>query len=226
MNKNNKFLFWITAGLVLVLGLYAGARAVLTFSGLTEASNLKQVILSPAPKNIGQDKIMGAIMVSNNSPIYDYNLKDMAANLMRIPEVSNAVVKRQPGGKLFIMIGEKAFVAVWTDGKSHYPMTADGDIIDKPLSRVPQGELIFSGDKPADVIAAVNAFNKFPDLRRYFKMVHFVEGRRFDITTINGAKIMLPEGDLGAAMARIAKLGIINKKGVFDLRDANRTLVK
>ncbi|MDR0319418.1 MAG: cell division protein FtsQ/DivIB [Rickettsiales bacterium] len=227
MNKDNKILFWAAAFLVLILGLYAGARTITTFSGIDGASAIKQVLIVPAPKLVPQSKIMVALGVSANSPIYEYNIKEMRANLLKIPEISDAAIKREPGGKMYVIISEKAAVAVWFDGKEHYPLSASGGVMEKRIDRVPQGSVVFSGGKPKDPAGVIKVLNKFPDVRRRMKTIEQVEGRRWNIYSKSGAKIMLPEGDLAAALARLDSLGVMDKKAaLIDLRDPARILVK
>ncbi|MCL2629094.1 MAG: cell division protein FtsQ/DivIB [Alphaproteobacteria bacterium] len=224
---NKKITFWVIAALTLTTALYATARSLIAFSGLDNSTNLETVVIIPSPRFANRDAIISVLSISKTpSSIYDYNLKDMQKRVMEIPEIRSAVIKRRPSGRLYVTIAEAEPVAIWFDGQNYFPMTKGGEVINRRLERRPAQGLVFSGLRPKDTITVIRAFNRFPDIASRTDRIEFIEGRRWNLYTQAGTKIMLPEGDLSAALSRLDDLKVMNRKArLIDLRDGNRALV-
>ena len=144
------------------------------------------------------------------------------------PGVKNAATRRLANGNLTVRVQLYQAVAQWTDGEQYYPLSADGTIVNNPTTTRNPNTVVFRGDVPNDISNITNtAHNMVADL----DYLEFIEKRRWNLHTLGGITVMLPERDPAAA---IASLMILDKNhkilsrdiDVIDMRDDSRILIK
>ncbi|MDR1027272.1 MAG: cell division protein FtsQ [Rickettsiales bacterium] len=135
-------------------------------------------------------------------------------------------VRNDMNGTAVITIRHKKTIAVWTDGEKYYPLLENGAHLDAPFAARPQS-VVFKGAVPADVLGIIKSVAAAPRFFAKADFLEWVEGRRWNAILFDRARVMLPDRNAAAAIAKIESSGILGKKfSVLDLRDPERMLVK
>lgn len=195
--------------------------------GHGDMSRLHKTSIIADVENKDMTALTAAAALPKNTRIYSVNLDDLNSNILSVPGVKDASVRRLPNGNIIIRVSFHHFVASWTDGENYFPLSDDGTIANKPSSERPESALLFRGPVPNDITEITNAAN---DMVADIDYIEWIENRRWDIHTTGGIIIKLPENDFASA---IAGLITINKNHnilgrdirVIDLRDPARMLV-
>jgi cell division septal protein FtsQ len=143
------------------------------------------------------------------------------------PWIENVTIKNHQDGKIDIKIKHKKVVAFWTDGTSFYPLLENGTHISHPYTDRPVSGLLFKGQTPQDIKGIIKTIRSYPELASKSDYLEYVEDRRWNITLIGGAKILLPEQNIEQTINEILSQGMLNKTfKELDLRNPGRTLIK
>ena len=86
-------------------------------------------------------------------------------------------------------------------------------------------------DAPQNAVDWVRMVVAEPKVAEYIKGAEWIGGRRWDLMTINGTRIHLPEEDMGFALSRLAKAAAeqnILEKSLksLDLRAPDRIIIE
>ena len=169
-----------------------------------------------------------AAAVAPGTRAYGTTLDAINSRIASTPGVKNAATRRLANGNLTVRVQLYQAVAQWTDGEQYYPLSADGTIVNNPTTTRNPNTVVFRGDVPNDISNITNtAHNMVADL----DYLEFIEKRRWNLHTLGGITVMLPERDPAAA---IASLMILDKNhkilsrdiDVIDMRDDSRILIK
>jgi cell division septal protein FtsQ len=143
------------------------------------------------------------------------------------PWIENVTIKNHQDGKLDIKIKHKKVVAFWTDGTSFYPLLENGTHISSTYKERPVSGLLFKGNTPENITYIIKTIRSYPNLASKTDYLEYIEVRRWDITLIGGAKILLPEQNIEQTINEIISQGMLNKTfKELDLRNPGRTLIK
>lgn len=227
-NMKRSIWFWICFCFAIILAIYFASRIIMTTMGYGTASKLHKTQIISDAENKDMTALKTAVALPKNTRIYSISLNDINANLLSVPGVKNAATRRLPNGNLIIHVSHHRFVAAWTDGENYFPLSDDGTIANAPSGERPNGALLFRGPVPTDITEITNAAN---DMFADIDYIEWIENRRWNIHTIGGITIKLPENGFASA---IAGLITINKNhnilgrdiSVIDMRDSARILVK
>jgi len=220
--------FWLCFVTAVVLAVYFATRITMTTMGRGNAAIIRSISISTTPRSKSLSAIAAATGIAPGTRTYATSLDAINARLTRLPDVKTSAVRRMPNGNLTIRVQMHQAIAVWTDGESFYPLSADGTIISRIIEEKPANSVVFRGKLPDDVSEIVKLANGITDQLDYME---WIENRRWDINTTDGIKIMLPEENPSAAFSALMILNknhnILSKKiQLLDMRDTARILVK
>jgi cell division protein FtsQ len=156
------------------------------------------------------------------------NLDALAAQVAGRPELARYAVRKLPNGRIATRAQVHKSVAQWTDGVMFFPLTADGTIVNRPTDTRANNTILFRGRLPDDITPALDSAR---GLAAHIDYMEWIENRRWNVVTTNGAVIKLPESDAPGAFKQLESLHANNKIldrniRMLDMRDTARILVK
>jgi len=220
-------LFWLYFVLSIILAVYFAVRIITSQMGRGPISTIQSI--ETYGTNEKDDEIIKlSLGVTPGTSLRAIDLHQLNYRIANIPGVKKSAVRRLPNGNIIIKIQKHKVIASWTDGSYYYPLSADGTKIDTPSTERNGNSIVFRGEVPnnlRDIISSVSSISKYID---YLNMV---ESRRWNIHTINGTTIYLPEKDPVTAINKIKVLNqthklLSRKLEIIDMRDGARILVK
>lgn len=220
--------FWIYFGLAIILAIYFSVRTITTYSGRGPVSHIHSISISSDSNDKNLSSIKNAISIPAGTTIKTLNLDAINKQIHSFPGVRDCAVRRTPDGNLSIKVSMYQAVALWTDGEHYYPLSADGNIVNRPTPTRNIAHIVFRGTIPNDISAITKQAHKLIGELDYLE---WIENRRWNIHTLSGITIMLPEQDPATAIKTIVTLNnnykILDKDlRIIDMRDTSRILVK
>lgn len=220
--------FWLYFVIAIILGVYFATRIFMVSTGHGPLSYVRSLSISADIPNKDLTPVAAAAAVAPGTRAYGATLDAINSRIASTAGVKNAATRRLANGNLTVRVQLYQAVAQWTDGEQYYPLSADGTIVNNPTTTRNPNTVVFRGDVPNDISNITNtAHNMVADL----DYLEFIEKRRWNLHTLGGITVMLPERDPAAA---IASLMILDKNhkilsrdiDVIDMRDDSRILIK
>ncbi len=154
------------------------------------------------------------------------------AQLLAIPLVKDAAVRKVYPGTVEIALTEREGFALWQNRGEFHVIAEDGAVIDRYRGNRFNELPIVVGEgaalRAAEIVAAVAAV---PDLKPHVRAAILVSGRRWSLKLVNGMDVRLPEGGEAEALQRLAAL-VRDKKVLekdilsIDLRMPDRVVLR
>lgn len=220
--------FWLCFVVAIVLAVYFAVRIIMTSIGHGPVSMIKTVSISSVSGKHNLSTVARAVGIAPGTKTYSVNLEDVNARIAAVPDVKTSAVRRSPNGNLSVRVQLHTAVALWTDGENFYPLSSDGTIVRRPIDTRPENTVVFRGPIPDDISEMAKvAHNLVPHL----DYLEWIENRRWNIKTMDGITVMLPENDPAASISALMIMDknhqILSKKiTILDMRDSSRILVK
>ncbi len=220
--------FWVYFILAILLAVYFATRIIMTGMGRTKISIIRNISISADIRNKDLSAIAAAASVAPKTRAYSLNLSALNARIDDVAGVNKSAVRRLPNGNLAIKASLYRAVALWTDGEKFFPLSADGTIVNNPTDTRDEGNVVFRGALPNDISDITKVAH---NLVRDLDYLEWIENRRWNLHTLGGITVMLPENDpisaIGTLMTLNRNHGILTKNiTLIDMRDPTRTLVK
>lgn len=220
--------FWLFFVLSILLAIYFSSRIIMTTMGYGHIAQVHRVSISTDANNKDLASIAAAAGIAPGTHVYAIDLDQLNARIAAVPGVRHSAVRRRPDGNLIIRAELYQAVALWTDGDSFYPLSADGTIVNKPSDIRAPGTILFQGKLPGDIDKITRAAQNLAGDVDYLE---WIENRRWNLHTTGGINVMLPERD---PISAIGTLVVLNKNhqilskdiNTLDMRDSARILVK
>ena len=219
--------FWLCFVVAIVMAIYFSTRIIMVIMGRGNLAQVQNISIVTDSRDADMDAMRVAVggMVRNS---YDVDLDALNARIAAVPGVKMSAVRRLPNGNLAVRADMHRAVAQWSDGENYFPLSADATIVNNPNENRDIGAVVFVGALPDDIsdITAA-ARNMVADVSH----LEWIEGRRWNLITMGGITVMLPEKNPVQAISTLISLnqnhGILGKKiKVIDMRDDARILVK
>ena len=219
--------FWLCFVVAIVLAIYFSTRIIMVGMGRGNLAQVRSISIVTDSRDADMDAMRAAAggMVRNS---YQIDLDALNARIAAVPGVKKSAVRRLPNGNLAVRADMYRAVAQWSDGENYFPLSADGTVVNSPSPTRDIGAVVFVGVLPDDIsdITAA-ARNMVADVSH----LEWIEGRRWNLITMGGITVMLPEQNPVQAISTLISLnqnhGILGKKiKVIDMRDDARILVK
>ncbi|MFQ6778287.1 MAG: cell division protein FtsQ/DivIB [Alphaproteobacteria bacterium] len=220
--------FWIFFVLSIILAIYFSVRVIMTTMGYGNASKLHNISIVADIKDKNLNELKNAAILSKTQKFYKIKLQDVNNKILSVPGVKESAVHRYPNGNLSIHVKMYHAIALWTDGENYFPLSDDGVIVKKPIPERTRGSIVFRGTIPNDITKITNAAN---DMIFDLDYIEWIENRRWDLHTLGGITIQLPEQNPHDAIARLVDINkthnILNRDiKIIDMRDDSRILVR
>lgn len=220
--------FWLYFIVAILLAIYFATRIVMICTGHGTLSYVRTMSITADIPNKDLTPVVTAAAVAPGTRAFGETLNAINARIAATPGIKNAATRRLANGNLAIHVQLHQAVAQWTDGNQYFPLSADGTIVNKPSDNRTPNTVVFRGPVPNDISGiTTTAQNMVSDI----DYLEFIENRRWDLHTIDGITIMLPEQNPDAAIASLMVLdknhNILSKDlDIIDMRDSARILVK
>ena len=220
--------FWLFFALSIILATYFAVRIIMTTMGHGTISRVRTISISADMRGPDLNPVAAAAAVAPGTHTYSVDLSAQNARIAATPRVRDCAVRRMPNGNLKVKVEMHHAVAQWTDGQAYFPLSADGTIVKRPSDTRDAASVLFRGTLPADISEITkSAHNMFGKL----DYLEWIESRRWNMQTLGGITVMLPEDNPAAAIATLMVLdekhGLLSRNiSVIDMRDDARILVK
>ncbi len=220
--------FWLYFIVAILLAIYFATRIVMICTGHGTLSYVRTMSITADIPNKDLTPVVTAAAVAPGTRAFGETLNAINARIAATPGIKNAATRRLANGNLAIHVQLHQAVAQWTDGNQYFPLSADGTIVNKPSDTRTPNTVVFRGPVPNDISGiTTTAQNMVSDI----DYLEFIENRRWNLHTIDGITIMLPEQNPDAAIASLMVLdknhNILSKDlDIIDMRDSARILVK
>lgn len=177
--------------------------------------------------------LQDALGVDRGAALLSVDVEFMQARVAALPWVKSVTVARAYNGIITVRMTERIPFVLWDrPGRDPVVLDTDGEIIKGADYRNHQALLIISGvDAPKHAITLIEHLMAEPDVRKHIRAAEWIGDRRWDLLTIEGLRVHLPEMDLGYALSRLAKLQAeknIMDRGLLsiDLRPQDRIIIE
>lgn len=219
--------FWVCFVIAVIMAIYFATRIVMVGMGHGNLAQVNSISIVTDSKDADMDAMRAAAggLVRDT---YRVDLDALNARIAAVPGVKKSAVRRLPNGNLAVRADMYRAVAQWSDGENYFPLSADGTVVNNPSPTRDIGAVVFVGVLPDDIsdITAA-ARNMVADVSH----MEWIEGRRWNLVTMGGITVMLPEENPVQAISTLISLnqnhGLLGKKlKVIDMRDNTRILVK
>lgn len=179
-------------------------------------------------------EINAVLNVSRGMPIFDVNLEQIQEALKQLPWIQAVVVQRILPDTVSIRIAEKIPMALWQNKRQHWPIDADGKVIEDSGKTFPELLLVVGADAPQRARFLIESLSAYPVLLKRARSATRVGGRRWTLRMDDaeaGAEVYLPDTDIRQALARLNDLQrqekILDRDiGVIDLRLPDRLVIQ
>ncbi len=220
--------FWVYFTIAIVLAIYIATRIVMTDMGHGKSATVHAISVSANPKPKDLTGIAAAAAVPAGTRTYSIDLTELNQRIDNVAGVKNSAVRRRPNGNLDVKTEIYTAVALWTDGTSYFPLSADGTIVRRASDTRDEATVLFRGALPDDISTITNAAH---NMIEHVDFLEWIEGRRWNLHTTGGIVVMLPENNPSDAIAGLIVLNnnhkILSRDiRVIDMRDDARILIK
>lgn len=150
--------------------------------------------------------IRDAIGVAQGDSIFAASLDEIRARLETIGTIRRATVERRLPDRLFVMLEERAPVAVWQHKGRLQVVDADGVVLSKESPQDYRHLMVVVGeDAPKHLPELFRLLTAEASLVPDITSAVRVGGRRWDLRLKNGVKVMLPEEAPAEALSKLAQ---------------------
>ena len=220
--------FWLYFIAAILLAIYFSARIVMSFMGYGPTAMVRHISVSADTNDKDLTPIIAAAGIAPSTHTYAINLGLVNARIEQTPGIKESAVRRLANGNLAIKVNLYHAIAERTDGVYYYPISANGKDVKTPSETRGNGTVVFRGKIPDDISDITKAANQ---LIGHLDYLEWIEDRRWNLVTLGGITIMLPEQDPISAIGNIVvldnKYQLLSKDvKVIDMRDNTRILVK
>ncbi len=187
--------------------------------------------VSGARDEVARD-IIAATGLAGGQPIFTVDPAEVRARVEALPIVRNASVARLWPDSVAIVVETREAYALWQmDGALHI-IDTDGAVMGQAdVMAPPDLPLVVAEGANNAVVEIVEALQRYPEIARDVVGAVRIGERRWNLRLENGADVKLPEGDVSASMAILARLH--SERGVlrlaaesFDMRGQGDLIVR
>lgn len=207
---------WRTAADALTAGLGFSVASI-EIRGLSEADSTE---------------ISDRIDVTQHSSLLMVDVERARDRIAEIPWIADVAVKKLYPNRIVVNLTERRPFALWQDEGKVRVVDKTGAVMSDVLETRNAGlPLIVGQGANARVAEAVELMDAAPSLRSKIRAAVLVAERRWNMITVDGVEILLPEENPAAALQRVAVLEESKKLlerdvEVVDLRVPDRLFVR
>jgi cell division protein FtsQ len=177
--------------------------------------------------------LRAALGVNIGDPILGFSLRDARARIETINWVQSATVERRLPGTLVVQLQERRPFAVWQHQGHFVLIDRNGETVtDSDVSAFAnQVPLVVGDGAPEAVATLIDALSGYPLILSHMQAAVRVGERRWNLRMNKGGDVLLPEGAVPQALAKLMELqndyALLDRPlQVIDLRLPDRLVVR
>ncbi len=176
-------------------------------------------------------EILQLLSPRHGTSILAYDVEAARQALKANPWIADAVVSKVYPNKLAIRIDERKPFALWQNEHGLQLIDRSGIVLAAFDGRAGQWPVVVGKGANGEAANMISLLQKVPDLASNTKALIRVGDRRWDIETMDGVTILLPEENPEAELVRFAELDretelLLRDVTRIDLRFKDRMIVK
>jgi cell division protein FtsQ len=177
-------------------------------------------------------EISDRIDVTQHSSLLMVDVERARQRIAEIPWISDVQVKKLYPNRIVVNLAERRPFALWQDDGRVRVVDKTGAVMSEVIETRNAGlPLIVGAGANGRVEEAVELMNSAPSLRPRIRAAVLVAERRWNLITLDGVEILLPEENPVGALARVADLQAAKKLldrdlVVVDMRVPDRLFVR
>jgi cell division protein FtsQ len=228
----------VLAGIVLLHSARPGGSIATLRERLGRAVNLRVTDVVVAGRaNTPEPLLRAAIGVSRGDPILGFSVEAARARIETLSWVEHVAVERRLPGTIFVQVIERRPFAIWQNQGRFVLIDRDGQVVaNQDVSPRDWGgfaslPLVVGAGAPAHAARLLDGLAALPEIRSRVTAAVRVGERRWNLQMRNGTTVMLPEGAVPQALAKLAELqsadALLDRPlASVDLRLADRMAIR
>ena len=170
-------------------------------------------------KEVGDVDVVALLAPKHGASILGYDVEVARSALKANPWISDASVSKVYPNKLSIKIEERVPFALWQNEHGLQLIDQEGLILAEFDGREVDLPLVVGKGADKSAASIIALLQRVPELAANTKALIRVGQRRWDIETLDGSTILLPENDVASELDRFAK---IERESELFARDISR----
>ncbi len=178
-------------------------------------------------------ELQKAIDIEPEDPLLDIDIRAIKARVSQINWVDDLIIRRSYNGLVKITLIERIPFVVWDrPGRGSVVVDTNGEIIpDVPIEDFQKLLTVRGVDAPKHTVDLMQLILAEPNVATHIAAAEWIGDRRWDLLTVMGVRVHLPEDDVGHALSRLAKIqaekNILGRDlQTIDLRGKDRIIVE
>jgi cell division protein FtsQ len=182
--------------------------------------------------NTPEPLVRAAIGVMPGDSLLGFSVSAARQRIETLSWVENAAVERRLPDTVLVRLTERRPFAVWQNQKKFSLIDRNGQVVgDQDVAQFGSLPLVVGADAPAFAAGLLDALAAQPSLQSHVAALVRVGDRRWNLRLLNGADVMLPEGNEISALARLAQLqasdALLDRPlAVVDMRLPDRLVIR
>jgi cell division protein FtsQ len=183
-------------------------------------------------RQVSREEIFAAAGVTSHSSLLFLDVGDARGRLEAIPWVAEATVRKFYPDRLQITITEREPFALWQKSGKVQVIAADGTVLsDRVEPRLASLPFVVGPGAAAAARDFLAVLDAYPAIRDQVRASIFVAERRWNLRLKSGLDVRLPDANVEAALATLARLNrekalLTRDITAVDLRLADRVTVR
>ncbi|GIL01055.1 MAG: cell division protein FtsQ [Alphaproteobacteria bacterium] len=182
-------------------------------------------------RRVSRIDVLTNIDLGPDRSLFAFDVAQAREDLKRLAWVRDASVAKAYPDRLVINIVEREPFAIWQNGQALYVVGRDGTEIEPFDERYSGLPLVVGKGAAAHGAELIAAVDRHPELAGTVRAYVRVGDRRWNLQLANGITVLLPEFEISAGLAELARL--VREESAFDraiesidLRLADRTVLR
>jgi cell division protein FtsQ len=198
----------VLLGILLVHSAQPGGYVARIRAGLVQATNMPvQDIVIEGRDHTPEPLLNAAIGVHVGDPMLGFSLEEARKRIEALSWVQYAAVERRLPGTLLVSLTERKPFAIWQNQGKFVLIGRDGQVVaNEDIAAFGELPLVVGAGAPEAATALLDALAAWPDLQSHVVAAVRVGERRWNLRLKNGADVMLPEGAVVPALAKLMEL--------------------
>lgn len=218
-------------------GTQPGAALAMVRDGIAGFSTLRVEHVMIEGRTLTPEPLLRAVLgVSPGDKLLGFSLEAARMRIEALSWVQHATVERRLPGTVVVQLTERRPFAVWQSGGRFVLIDRAGQVVAeqdpvKDAAAFTVLPLVVGPGAPEGAAALMDQLAAQPGLKSRVVAAIRVGERRWNLRLSNGADVLLPEGQEGAAMARLMELHAVQALldrplQVLDMRLPDRLVVR
>ncbi|HTR16230.1 MAG TPA: cell division protein FtsQ/DivIB [Acetobacteraceae bacterium] len=201
--------------------------------GIARALGLKvRDIVVEGRVNTPEPLLREAIGVSAGDPILGFSVEGARQRIESLSWVQHVAVERRLPGTIVVQITERRPFAIWQTQGRFVLIDRDGQVVaDEDVAAFAELPLVVGTGAPEQAAALIDTLDTAPEIKNRIAAAVRVGQRRWNLQLRNHLTVLLPEGHVPEALARLTELqttqSLLDRPlAVVDLRLPDRLVVR